>query len=203
MRLPALLLASGLLAATAAFAADDPIAHRDISKMPAGEYKLDDNHASAYFAITHLGFSHYHGRFDHIEATLNLDPADLKQSSVTATIYPASVDTHNSTLDAELASKNFFNADQYPTITFTSDHIEIVGKNHGKIHGTLTLLGVSKPVVFDTVFNGAGTDSFAHAEKAGFSADLHIKRADYGMTAYLPAVGDDVDLHIEAEFMKS
>ena len=199
----ALLLATTLLFATTAIAADDPVTHRDITQMPAGEYALDPDHASAYFAITHLGFSHYHGRFDHIDATLNLNPADLKKSTVTATIYPASVDTHNSTLDAELAGKNFFNADAFPTITFTSDKIDVVSKNHGKIHGTLTLLGVSKPVVFDTIFNGAGTDPFGHTEKVGFSADLHIKRSDYGMTAYLPAVGDDVDLHIEAEFSKS
>ncbi len=200
---PYLTLLATLLISTTAIAADSPIALTDISKMPAGAYTLDDKHASTSFAITHLGFSHYRGRFDHIEASIDLNPSDIKQSSVKATIYPASVDTHNSTLEAELASDKFFNADKYPTITFASDKIEVTGKNHGKIHGTLTMMGVSKPVVLDTVLNGAGTDNFAHAQKIGFSADLHIKRSDYGMSAYIPAVGDDVDLHIEAEFVKS
>ena len=165
-----------------------------------GDYALDKDHASVIFTISHVGYSHYTGRFNTLDAQLHFDAKDASKSTLKATVAPGSVDTHNSTLEAELASKNWFNVPAFPEATFVATKIEKTGAATGKITGDFTLMGVTKPVVLDAVFNGGG--SFMQKDKIGFSAKTILKRSDFGMTAYLPIVGDAVAIDIEAEFVK-
>jgi polyisoprenoid-binding protein YceI len=202
---PAAKKAEAPAAAPAAAPADKFV----MPQVPAGDYKLDPAHASLTFKVNHLGFSHYTARFSTFDASLKFDPAHPEASSVEATIDPKSL-----TLNAppagfkdELTGKAWFDAAQYPAITFRSTKVEVTGPNTGKITGDFTLHGVTKPVVLDATFNGgyAGFAMDPHA-RLGFSAHGVFKRSEFGMGFGVPApgttmgVGDEVDVQIEAEF---
>lgn len=195
------ILLSALLLSTPALAAEETIG-TDLSHTPAGAYTLDKSHASITYRISHLGFSNYTGRFNTIDATLDFNPAAPEKSTVKATITTSSVDSHDSTLEAILIDKQFFNSKQFPTATFESTRIEKTDATHGKIHGNFTLLGITKPIVLDATFNAAGPTPMIHTYRLGFSATTRIKRSDFGINAYLPMLGDDVTLTIETEFEK-
>ncbi len=177
--------------------------------VPAGDYTLDKPHASLEFKVSHMGFSHYTARFADFDAKLKFDPAHPETSSVEATIDPKSL-----TLNAppagfkdELTGKAWFDAAQYPAITFRSTKVEVTGANTAKVTGDFSLHGVTKPVVLDVTFNGgyAGHQMDPHA-RLGFSAKGVFNRSDFGMGFGVPApgsnmgVGDAVDVTIEAEF---
>jgi len=165
-----------------------------------GDYVLDKSHASIVFSISHAGYSRYTGRFNMLDAQLNFDAKDVTQSTLKATVAPGSVDANNSTLEAELASKNWFNAVAFPEAMFVARKIKKTGAATGKITGDLTLMGITKPLVLDVVFNGGG--NFMQKDKIGFSAKTTLKRSDFGIIAYLPIVGDRVTLDIEVEFVR-
>lgn len=203
-------LAFSLLANTA-LAADTPKpseapAAKAISTTPdaslTGDYTLDTNHASITFTILHMGLSHYTGRFNKIDGDLHFDATDVSKSTLKANVTIASIDTHNSTLEAELTSKDWFNANANPQATFVATKIEKTGTNSGKITGDLTINGVTKPVVLDTVFNAGGADPMFHKVHVGFSAKTVIKRSEFNVSKYIPLVGDEVAIDIEAEFLK-
>lgn len=101
--------------------------------------------------------------------------------------------------DTHLKSKDFFDVEKFPDMVFKGTTIEITGDKTAKINGELTLLGVTKPVTLDTVFNKAGKHPFSGKYVAGFSAVTNIKRSDFGMEYGLPMIGDDVNIHLEVE----
>ena len=102
-------------------------------------------------------------------------------------------------LDKHLKSKVFFDTEQFPTATFVSDKIDRIGKDKANVHGILTVHGVSKPVTLDVTPNKTGNNPLTHTPTAGFSAKTSIKRSDFGMNTFLSALGDEVNLDIEAE----
>lgn len=178
--------------------------------IPSGTYKLDPTHGSVIWKVTHLGLSHYTARFNKLDATITLDAAHPDQSTVVATIDPASVDTdypypQNRDFNAELRDdERFFKVHQFPQITFKSTGIELTGDHAGKITGDLTLLGVTRSVTLDAVLNGTLAEHpYAKQPAVGFSAVTTVKRSDFGMDWGLPFVGDDVQVLIEAEFIKA
>lgn len=180
-----------------------------LAQMPGGVYKLDKTHASVTWKVSHLGLSRYTARFTQIDAQLNIDVKDPSKSQLTATIYPMSVTTDfpfvsETDFDQTLATgKEWFNADRFPEIRFVSKKIEVIGKDKGKIHGELTLLGSMKPLVLDVTFNGAYQKKFlTNVPALGFSATASLKRSDWGFTTLIPIVSDRVDILIEAEFDK-
>lgn len=206
------LLASALV--SVGFAADKP------AKMPpfvppvldyktaeAGTYVLDANHVSVVWKVWHMGFSHFAGRFDKISGTATVDPANLAKSGVVITIDASSGDTGIAKLDEELDQKEYFDAEQFPNITFTSTKVEVNGKtadgkDAGKVYGMLSLKGVTKPIVLDAVFNGHGPTPMFGGERIGFEASGKIKRSEFGFNQGIPFVSDEVDLIIAAEFTK-
>ena len=196
-----LLLATALLVAPAvSYAQTTPLA-----SMPAGAYTLDKNHTSLTFRVNHMGLSNYTARFTKVDATLTFDPKDPTKSSVKATIDPTSIRTDfvgAEDFDGVLAKdKAWFNATQFPAITFESTKVEKTGEKTGKIHGNLTFLGVTKPVVLDTTYNGAyDKKPYIGGAGLGFSATTTIKRSEWGMGNYIPMIGDDVAIWIETEF---
>lgn len=177
--------------------------------MPAGVYVADDTHTSVTFKVSHLGLSKYTARFAKVQAELTYDPADPTKSSVTATIDPKSIRTdfprpEEKDFDKKLSTDpEWLNADKFPAITFTSTRIEKTGDTTGKMYGDLTMLGVSKPVTLDVTFNGAYEKApFSEVPAMGFSAKGTIKRSDWGFDTYVPNIGDEVEVLIEAEFHK-
>jgi polyisoprenoid-binding protein YceI len=179
------------------------------SDLPAGAYTLDMAHSSLIFRVSHLGFSHYTGRFTTFDANLQLDPANPAAATLNVTIDPRSLTADNAPagfLD-ELRGPQWLDAAQFPQITYRSTGVEVTGANTARITGDFTLHGVTRPVVLDAVFNGgyAGHPMDPHA-RVGFSAHGTLKRSEFGIAYGIPAPGttmgvsDDVEIVIETEF---
>ena len=178
-------------------------------EMPAGIYTLDKAHASLVWKVSHLGLSDYTARFTRFDAEVEFDPESPEKSKVTATIDPSSVRTdypypQKEDFDKKLAKKaEWFNADAFPEIIFTSTDITMTGENTAVMAGELTFLGVTHPVSLNVTFNGAMKEQpFSKKPTLGFSASGSLQRSDWGMNIYLPNLGDQVMLLIEAEFAK-
>jgi polyisoprenoid-binding protein YceI len=178
-----------------------------LAEIPAGKYTLDPTHASLTWRVNHLGLSNYTARFARMDATLNFDPKDPTKSTLVATVDPTSVKTDfpypdKKDFDKELATgKDWFNATKFPEIKFESTRVEKTGENKGKIHGNLTFLGVTKPLVLDATYNGGyAKKPYADGAGIGFSATATLKRSDWGMANGIPMIGDEVQLLIETEF---
>lgn len=180
-----------------------------VNEMPAGTYTLDITHASLIWKVSHLGLSEYTARFTDFDSSIEFNPDSLAKSKVTATIDPASVETdypypEKEDFDKKLAEdEKWFNRFKFPSITFKSTGIEMTGEDKGKMSGTLTFLGVSKPVTLNVVFNGAmAVQPFSKKPTLGFSASGWLNRSEWGLSTNLPGIGDEVEILIEAEFAK-
>jgi polyisoprenoid-binding protein YceI len=171
-----------------------------IAFCEAAEYKLDPNHTSVNWEISHFDFSHFYGKWM-ANGTLMFDAEDPKKSKVNVDIKVKDFITGNEKLDNHLKGKDFFEVDQFPNATFVSDKVEANGKKISKIHGTLTVRGVSKPVVLDVIAHKAGKNMMGK-DTVGFRAQTKVKRSDFGMTQFLPGLGDEVKLDIEVEANK-
>ncbi|MBB5744991.1 YceI family protein [Brevundimonas variabilis] len=201
------LITKSALAASAALTliAGGVVAQAAFTKVPsevrAGTYKLDSSHGKITYKINHLGFSTYIGQFANVEATLTLDPANPSASTLTATVPVSGHDNTSEGLKTHLASADFFNAAQFPNITFvaTSVTVDAEDPTEAAVVGNLTIKDVTKPVTLDVEFNQAGTMRGRYV--VGFDGETTIKRSDFGMTYGLPAIGDEVELHIEGEFV--
>ncbi len=110
--------------------------------------------------------------------------------------------TDDQARDDHLRSPDFFNAAEFPEMTFASTGIERTSDKTGKITGDLTLLGVTKPVTLDVTFNQRAPHplpQYNGVEVAGFSATTTIKRSDFGMSTFVPAIGDEIEIILEVE----
>jgi len=176
------------------------------NEAAAGAYFMDPAHTSVNFRINHLGLSHYTARFTKVSGELTFDPANPAAQSVTAMIDATSLQTNYpdpAKLDFDSqVEKEFLDTAHFPQITFKSTKVEVTGPKTANITGDLTLHGVTKPVTFDVVFNGAGRGlPPGFGPIAGFSATTKIKRSDFGSDFLNNGiVGDEVTLIIEAEF---
>jgi polyisoprenoid-binding protein YceI len=195
----ALLALALMLPFTAAHAQQDMTT--DPAQVRPGTYVLDKAHGKITWTIDHLGFSDYMGQFADVNANLKLDPANPQNSTVDAVVNMDSLGTLNPKLDEHLRSDQFFDVKKFPTAKFVSTGVSISGDRTGTITGNLTLHGVTKPIVLTAAFNAAGMDPVSHEYKIGFTGSATIKRSDFGLNAYLPVLGDDVALDIEAEFV--
>ncbi|PWC78595.1 YceI family protein [Azospirillum sp. TSH64] len=166
-------------------------------------YKIDPAHTAVAFIVNHVGFSNVIGRFNTVGGEVSFDKDAVEKSTVTVTIDTTSVDTNHAKRDEHLRSPDFFNAKEFPKMTFKSTKIEKTGDKTGKLHGDLTMLGVTKPVVLDVTFNKDGVSPASKLETAGFSARGTVKRTEFGMKYGAPAIGDDIQLLIEVEAVKS
>ncbi|MEM6410043.1 MAG: YceI family protein [Pseudomonadota bacterium] len=174
----------------------------------AGTYNLEKSHASLTWRISHNGLSQYTARFTEFDASIDFNPEDPVSSTVTASINPLSVETDHPTerekWNGELATDDrFLNGDEFPEITFVSTGVEATGDFTGVITGDLTMLGVTVPVSLEATYNGTGNAPwFGTKDLIGFSARGVLNRSDFGMTALLPNIGDEVEIIIEAEFLQ-
>ena len=169
---------------------------------PKGQYVLDPTHASVSWSLSHAGLSSYTARFDAISGTLDFDAAKPARSKLSIIIDPASVHTGLSTFDQTLAyGAKYFDAAQYPQITFVSTAAKQTRETGGLVTGDLTFRGVTKPVDLTVTYNGAGK-SYGHPGKTvGFSATGSLLRSDFGLNTLTNfGIGDSVSLRIEVEF---
>lgn len=173
------------------------------AEVQAGSYKLDASHGKITWKVNHLGFSTYVGQFINVSADLMLDPANPSASTLTATVPLADVAPNDDALKAHLQTPDFFNVSEFPTATFraTSIVVDPSDPTEADVTGDLTLHGVTRPVTLEVQFNQAGP-SMGNTYKVGFDGEATIKRSEFGMTFGVPNIGDEVELHIEGEFVK-
>jgi polyisoprenoid-binding protein YceI len=195
--LAAALFATAMVAGPPAFAQQ---MSQDPAAAPAGTYHLDKKHASVTLKLSHMGLSYYTMRFDGIDAAYTYDPANPAASKINVSIDPTSIDTDSPSFNTEIADQ-FLEAGKYPTLTFVSTAVHPGAGGKGEVVGDLTFHGVTRPVTLDVVFNGTGL-GMMHEQRMGFSGVTTIKRSDFGVTKYVPLVGDDVTVLIETEFTK-
>ncbi len=167
-------------------------------------YTLDPNHTQVQFVWNHFGYSNLTGQFGKVEGSVDFDAADPTKSTVTATVSVASVDSNVKKLDGELAGADYFDAAKFPTATFKSTHVEKgATPDKLKVTGDLTLHGVTKPVTLDVSIVKVGEHPMRKAPAAGFSATTTIKRSDFGISKYVPMVGDEVKIDIVSEAIEA
>lgn len=195
-------LAAAALASCSAFRVvthevdDDPV------KAPAGIYTLDPRHSSLLFDVDHFGYSRFVARFDEVSGTLDAKPSAPATSRLSVTVKAASVDTNVPELDRMITGKDLLDAAKYPDIRFETTTLKRTGKNTGEMTGDLTMHGRTRPVTLAVTFNGAAPDPLTGEDTLGFSATGHFNRADWGLGAWWPAVGNDVKVSIQAEFVR-
>jgi len=173
-----------------------------IVNLEPGSYQIDKQHTSLLFKINHMGMSTFVGRFNSVEASLEFDPAHMDNAKLSAVINIASVDVNNADLAETLRGSSWFDADKYPQAFFKTTSVELLGESRAKFSGNLSLHGVTAPVVLDVVFNGGGDNMLTGRYTLGFTAVTSFKRSQFGMDFLIPAVGDDVNVEVFAEFQK-
>jgi polyisoprenoid-binding protein YceI len=167
-----------------------------------GTWDIDPLHTEVGFSVRHLMVSKVRGRFTRFEGSFVTAP-DPPQSSATATIDMTSIDTNNPTRDDDLRSKNFFEVEQYPQMSYRSTGVRVDGERF-ILDGELTAHGVTRPVSLQVEVNGFGADPYGNT-RCGFTAIGSLSRSDFGMTFNVALegggvmVGDRIDITIEVE----
>ncbi|ARB91141.1 YceI family protein [Legionella longbeachae] len=159
---------------------------------------LDNKHTYVLWSIDHLGFSTQYGKW-YATGKVTLDQDNPGQSKVDVKIDVADMITGIPELDEHLKSQLFFDTKKFPAATFVSNRVTPTGKETATVDGTLTLRGVSKPVVLQVTLTKKGMNPISNKMSVGFTATTSIKRSDFGINAFLPALSDTVNIKIGAE----
>jgi len=170
------------------------------SAVEGGNYAIEPGHTRVLWSTTHMGFTTWYGEFTKTAGTLKLDPTDPAGSALSIIIRTDSVSTTNERLDGELVGSEWFDAADYPTITFVSTSVEQTGPNTANVTGNLTFHGVTRPITLAVKFNGAGVNPLDKKYTAGFDVSGELNRSDYSQNTDVPMIGDDVKLIISAAF---
>ena len=170
-------------------------------------YKIDVDHSDIMFKVKHLMISTVTGIFKKFDATLEVNEEDLSDAKVTFEADIDSVDTKNEQRDAHLKSDDFFNAEQFPKMTFKSTKIDRVSDEEFNLTGDLTIRDITKPVTLKVEYNGQTKDPWGF-ERMGFEVSGKINRKEYGLrwSAVTEAggmvVADEVKLAMNVEMVK-
>ncbi|TVY00644.1 YceI family protein [Cohnella terricola] len=173
--------------------------------MAASNWNLDKSHSGITFSVRHMMITNVRGSFNDFNASVSADPASLSDLDATVTIEVGSIDTKDEGRDGHLKSPDFFNAEQFPQITFKKTALVSKGGEDYSLTGDLTIAGVTKSVTLNTEISGPAKDPWGNT-KFGVVADGAINRSDFGLTwnAALETggflVGDAIKIHIELEF---
>jgi polyisoprenoid-binding protein YceI len=201
LRLSLAALGAALLAGSVAHAQGP--ANPNPSAVRPGAYAIEPSHTRVLFSVSHMGFTTWYGDLTGASGQLSLDPAHPEASRLDVTLPVASISTTNAKLDGELKSAAWLDAARFPTATFHSERITPTGAQEADVAGQLTLHGVTRPVVLHARFNGAGVNPLDHHYTTGFEVSGVIQRSAFGVSKYVPLVGDNVNLIISAGFEKA
>jgi polyisoprenoid-binding protein YceI len=182
------LLAAGALAAAPAFA--QPVS-----------YTLDPDHTVPRFEIDHNGLSNHTGAFMRAAGKATLD-FFARSGSVEVTIQTASFLAGHAFMEGVVKGKDFLDTEKHPTMTYRSTAIQFYGDAPATVRGNLTLLGVTRPVTLTFTRFTCGPHPRSRREQCGGNLTGTFKRSDFGMKAFLPAIGDDIRLNIQVEAFK-
>lgn len=188
--LTAAAVAGALLSAPAAWASPE-------------KYVLDASHSQVLFSYDHLGYSTTWGMFSGFEGEIMFDRDAPADSSVSVSFPARSMLTGWEERFQHFMTGDFFGADENDTVSFTSTAIEVTGDTTALITGDLTMNGVTKSIVLDAELTQAGNHPMANKPWAGFSATTTLKRSDFDMGMFAPAISDEVEVQISIEAMKA
>ena len=195
MRAPAYAVLALLIPASAAA---EPKA--DPAKAAAGHYELDHRHTAVVASVLHEGLSHFTMRLEQVSGAYDYDPANPQATKVSVAMDARSLNTGDPAVSKQFADE-FLDASHNPMITFASTAIRAGDPNHGQVTGELTFRGVTRPVTLEVTYNGFGSNLIL-GKRMGFSASTVIRRSDFGSKAWQGAVGDEVRVTIETEFVR-
>jgi polyisoprenoid-binding protein YceI len=168
--------------------------------VTAAEYALYLGHASVQFAVSHLDISYVRGRFDKMTVTIDFDPA-AKTGKVVVVVDPDTIDTGNRSIDNVLRTDQFLNTTAFTEIRFASERFVFEGDKLAAVEGRVWLHGVERPLRLEAerfVCKDVAL-GLAHKQVCGGAFHASLKRSDFGMTRFLPDVGDEVRLDIGVE----
>jgi polyisoprenoid-binding protein YceI len=166
-------------------------------------FTIDKTHSEVAFQVRHL-VTRVRGRFTDFSGTIQFDEAYPEQSSVAFDIKAASIDTGTPDRDAHLRSGDFFDAEQFPSIIFTTSRVAKASAERFDIEGTLTIRGLARTVTLPVSYLGTATDPWGNA-RVGFEGEVTINRKDFGLNwnAALETggflVGDDVKISVSLQ----
>src|SRR5574337_555997 len=170
-------------------------------------WKIDPAHSQVQFTVRHMMIANVRGRFENFTGTIEFDEENPTRSTVDVQIEAASLNTKEPNRDTHLRSPDFFNAEQYPYLTFKSKRVEKLDAAHGRLIGDLTIRDVTREVVLNVEYAGQAKSPWGSVS-AGFSAQTKINRKDWGLnwTVALETggwlVGEEVTINIELEVVK-
>ncbi|MGO4569822.1 YceI family protein [Rhizobium sp. 2YAF20] len=165
----------------------------------AAKFDIDPVHSGIAFYIDHLGFSRVIGVAREFSGSFDFDATKPETSSLGVKVSVAAISTNNKQRDGDIQGADWFNATEFPDITFVGKEFKKSTDTSGEIMGDLTIAGVTKSTTLDVTFNKEGQNPWDKSHVVGFSAATKIKRSDFGMKAALGMIGDEVDLVIQVE----
>ena len=205
-------------APAAAPAAEAPALPEGLAEVTSGDYSLERTHAFLEFAVGHAGgISDYIVHFGDFDAALSCHATDPAISTLAVTVNPVNLivnypgdykaghaDSPYETWAEDMSrNERWLNADNFPEITFTSTDVAITGDSVGTVTGDLSFLGVTQPVTLDVTYNGnANAPWFGERDLIGFNAETTINRSEFGMTAAIPNITDEVTISFSGEFLQ-
>ena len=175
--------------------------------MATTKWALDPTHAEIQFKVKHLMISTVTGHFREFEGEVETEGEDFTTAKVRFSANIKSISTNNEQRDAHLQQGDFFDAEHHPQLTFVSDRLERVDEENFKLYGTLTMRGVSKPVVLNAEYGGLVQDPWGNT-RVGFSVTGKINRQDFGVSFSAVTetggllLGNDVSLIANVEYVK-
>lgn len=179
-----------------------PSLDTEIASLKPGEYKVDSRHTTILFKVDHLGFAKYVGRFNNFEANLDFSPENISDAKLTARVDMASVDVNSEKFEKTLTGASWFNVKKHPYASFQTTGAKLIGENRAQFTGDMTFLGQTAPIEIDIKFNGGGVNLLTSSYTIGFEAHTKFNRSDFGLDKFIPAIGNEIELEIHAEFKR-
>jgi polyisoprenoid-binding protein YceI len=175
--------------------------------MATTKWVLDPTHSEIGFKIKHLMITHVSGSFSEFEGEVQTEEEDITTAKIEAKIRTSSINTNNLQRDEHLRNSDFFEAEKYPDILFTSSKVERVDDDSFLLYGDLTMKGITKAVRFHVEYSGNTKDPWG-GQRAGFIISGKINRSEWGVAfnAVLEtggvALSDEVKIHSEVQLVK-
>ena len=171
-------------------------------------WQIDPAHSAATFSVRHLMISNVKGEFSKVTGVVNLDEQDVTKSTVEVTIDVNTLNTREPDRDKHLRTADFFDVQNFPTMTFRSKRVEQVAPGKLKVTGDLTIRGVTREATFDVDGPTPAIKDPWGNTRSGTSATTHVNRQDFGlkwsgkMDNGGVVVGDDVTVTVDVELVR-
>ncbi|KIL48641.1 YceI family protein [Jeotgalibacillus campisalis] len=168
------------------------------------KWVVDSVHSGVDFSVKHMMISRVKGSFQEFSAEVEADVNDMTTASISFTIDVNSIDTRSEDRDNHLRSADFFDVENFPSITFKSTDVKNIGDNEYELTGDVTIKDVTKKETFTVEYEGSGKDPWGN-EKVGFSVNGKLNRKEYGLTWNQALetggvlVGEDIKINLQIQ----